>query len=839
MMLGNFSSYHAYAEEKTTEAEQKERSKSKTATNLDENYDSVVTLGIPSAEYKESIDVVIVADASTSSDVKAISAQASELIDSLSKMKNLEVKAAVVIFGGYTDENHNVILAETELGKLSDEDVLNNMKTIVTNPEYDNKSIYPNRSGSNLHAGVYTAKEKLDADTSVENQNKYMIILSDGGARMWYDTENKEPMSHTIVGSGSNPVWWNTNSDHNEMRYKNGELDFRDVWERAENGDPDKYSMNRTDYLAALEKIKNKEATYEDYPEIASTKVVNDLLSDYFTNCEAGTYYAAKELLAAAENYNVIMVTYPYASGSIGRYVESFKAWMSEKENVTRYEYNSSDDNSAEIFKDIHDRLVYLVDAGSEVVDEIGEGLSFKNDIDTFKLTVNNEEYDKKKLESEDNAYAFLDKEGNEAFVLRYFADGTTAHEKEYGECLVLEIKQAITYDDPVRLTYTVHLDEPETADGEYGFYDRDGSQEQSEIYTNKVATLFPVDTLGKEGASEDFPKPTVSYKITSVSGTKTWKDGDDQDGKRPESITVELYKGNEKVASTEVKPDDAGKWSYEFTNLRLLWNTDKKQFEDKSLFSVKEVLPDGTVYTSTVEGFDITNKYEPEVTEVTVTKEWDDEDNQDGIRPETVKVALKAAGETVKELTLSEENKWTEKVEGLPKFKAGKEIKYTVEETEVPEGYEASVEGFTVTNTHEPETVTVSVVKEWVGDEKVKSERPDKLHAIVYADGEAEYKADLNEKNDWKYDFIDLPKYKDGKEIVYTVDEEDVPEGYKKTVEQLDTYSFKITNKFEDENVPDTGDYANLTHWVTLLCVSLIGASVVAVDAVKKKKEE
>ena len=86
MMLGNFSSYHAYAKEKTTETEQKERSKSKTATNLDENYDSVVTLGIPSAEYKESIDVVIVADASTSSDVKAISAQASELIDSLSKI---------------------------------------------------------------------------------------------------------------------------------------------------------------------------------------------------------------------------------------------------------------------------------------------------------------------------------------------------------------------------------------------------------------------------------------------------------------------------------------------------------------------------------------------------------------------------------------------------------------------------------------------------------------------------------------------------------------------------------------------------------------------------------
>ncbi|MBQ9037004.1 MAG: hypothetical protein IJ115_06105, partial [Erysipelotrichaceae bacterium] len=118
------------AEESTTETtEVKEHSKSKTATNLDENYDSVVTLAIPSAEYKDSVDVAIVADASTSSDMTKISAQASELISELTKMKNLDVKASLVIFGGYTDDQHNVILYDSGLGSIKDQEFLDKLKS--------------------------------------------------------------------------------------------------------------------------------------------------------------------------------------------------------------------------------------------------------------------------------------------------------------------------------------------------------------------------------------------------------------------------------------------------------------------------------------------------------------------------------------------------------------------------------------------------------------------------------------------------------------------------------------------------------------------------------------
>lgn len=44
----------------------------------------------------------------------------------------------------------------------------------------------------------------------------------------------------------------------------------------------------------------------------------------------------------------------------------------------------------------------------------------------------------------------------------------------------------------------------------------------------------------------------------------------------------------------------------------------------------------------------------------------------------------------------------WKYCFSGLPKFKAGKEIKYTVTENTV-EGYTTEINGFNITNTHKP----------------------------------------------------------------------------------------------------------------------------------------
>ena len=62
--------------------------------------------------------------------------------------------------------------------------------------------------------------------------------------------------------------------------------------------------------------------------------------------------------------------------------------------------------------------------------------------------------------------------------------------------------------------------------------------------------------------------KNTHTPEKTEVSGTKTWDDADNQDGKRPVSITINLLANGTKVKSQTVTADEEGKWTYSFTGL-------------------------------------------------------------------------------------------------------------------------------------------------------------------------------------------------------------------------------------------------------------------------------
>lgn len=97
------------------------------------------------------------------------------------------------------------------------------------------------------------------------------------------------------------------------------------------------------------------------------------------------------------------------------------------------------------------------------------------------------------------------------------------------------------------------------------------------------------------------------------------------------------------------------------------------------------------------------------------VTKQWDDKNDQDGIRPQSITVKLVANGqETEETLTLSNGNNWTGTFNTLDKYKDGQEIAYTIEEVPV-EGYSSKVTGdvstgFTITNSHTPSNIEVTI---------------------------------------------------------------------------------------------------------------------------------
>ncbi|MGN0185394.1 MAG: Cna B-type domain-containing protein, partial [Aristaeellaceae bacterium] len=102
-----------------------------------------------------------------------------------------------------------------------------------------------------------------------------------------------------------------------------------------------------------------------------------------------------------------------------------------------------------------------------------------------------------------------------------------------------------------------------------------------------------------------------------------------------------------------------------------------------------------------------VTNRYTPSTTRVSVKKEWNDGNNQDGKRPNEVTVRLKANGEIVegKTLTLKASEGWTGSFTGLDvKDANGTPITYAVEEATVAD-YSSSVAknedgSFTITNT-------------------------------------------------------------------------------------------------------------------------------------------
>src|SRR5699024_10506895 len=106
--------------------------------------------------------------------------------------------------------------------------------------------------------------------------------------------------------------------------------------------------------------------------------------------------------------------------------------------------------------------------------------------------------------------------------------------------------------------------------------------------------------------------------------------------------------------------------------------------------------------------------------TTATVTKVWEDADNQDGNRPTEIQVQLLADGEPHgAQITLNAGMDWTYTWTGLDKNANGEAITYTVQEIDAPEGYEVSINNedasnLVITNSYEPETTEIAVSKFW-----------------------------------------------------------------------------------------------------------------------------
>ena len=189
-------------------------------------------------------------------------------------------------------------------------------------------------------------------------------------------------------------------------------------------------------------------------------------------------------------------------------------------------------------------------------------------------------------------------------------------------------------------------------------------------------------------------------------------------------------------------------------------------------------------------------------------TKTWDDANNQDGKRPDKIKVILNKTvdGQTTKvtEKEVTKDN-WNYEFNDLPKYENGKEITYSIDEEAVP-GYEKEVTGYNLKNSHTPEKVSVAGTKTWDDNNDQAGKRPGSIKVILNktVDGKTTKVAEkeVTAKDNWNYEFTNLPKYEGGKVIKYSIDEVDVP-GYEKSIK-----GYNLENKYipPKPKLPKTG---------------------------------
>lgn len=187
-----------------------------------------------------------------------------------------------------------------------------------------------------------------------------------------------------------------------------------------------------------------------------------------------------------------------------------------------------------------------------------------------------------------------------------------------------------------------------------------------------------------------------------NISGTKTWNNANNQDGKRPDKITVNLLADGKQVATKEVT--EADEWKYDFKDLA--------KFKDGNEIVYTVTENQVTDYNTEIKGFDLTNSYTPGKTSVSVTKKWEDANNQDGKRPNSIQVQLLADGKKQGDVVkLNAANNWTTTWNDLTQKANGQDILYTIEEVPVP-GYTTTVDdkdkgNILLTNTYTPKTPT------------------------------------------------------------------------------------------------------------------------------------
>ena len=460
----------------------------KTATALDENLETKVTLSFPGQREAEPADVVFVLDKSGASAQTDIFKQAKAFLEEINqkaKADGLNIKVGVVLF----NKMGNVQLPLTDVVAGYD-DILNAMNSSV-------------RSGTNMHAGLLAAKSILDADTAVKAENKHVILISDGATYLYckngdytkpYTRSFGDPTKQTNPVTGA-AYPYGSNKMGGIWEWQSREYNFNNAWKKFPDGSnfifsqamksPEKLGEYLAYYRGQYENSDKNWAQYDyEYTDAAANNgTTNPIPVDVNAPCNIDVAFWSTDdtfqsMVKAGYDMNVY---YKNAADFDGQVFLQYLV-----RNSNNGELNTD-------FDKLKAKLVDKIAAGSTVEDTIGANFDFVNDPAKISLTANDEKLSPEKIDA--TTYGFDKKsDGTYRFTLKYQAGEN--------EKLILTLNEAAAPSRPVVLEYSELLVNKPTEPGTHT------------LKVNESAVLHPIDGNGVAGEAYEFPVPTVDYTV-------------------------------------------------------------------------------------------------------------------------------------------------------------------------------------------------------------------------------------------------------------------------------------------------------------------------------------
>ena len=472
----------------------------KTATRLNAEDQTTVTLSIGAEQGKENVAVLFLLDKSTSQGMRD---EAAKMLDELKTKTNTNILYNVVIFSGDA--------TSTGWCNIQDDAALENTKENFVNKETS--------SGTNMVAGIQCAEEQMKS-LPEEYGMTYLVTLSDGISYVWNDENGikKTVYAAGLHHEGMVEVQPQNGADSWDIMYDYG-MSLSDIYggmnnfleelpRKMENSINAGYVQNYEGanpnnciqtYVYDEAKKQEVAATYACAPEFAvyySAMQYMDLASQ-FTRSYA---FAVPELTESGADNQKSWDNFPWGK-------ELMLFCQMQSSNCGQGAVSNTD--AKEIFEDIRDEVLYAIKSG-EVTDVIGRDFDLA-DVNSFVLTVGGTQI--QPVHVDGNTVKFGEAKDNVyPYEVEYFPAANGAEEK-----FIWKINVPVENSKLLQLSYDLKLVNKSEFEGTYT------------VPTNENATLEYVPTQGDNGTM-DFPVPTVSYTVEDPTITVTFKPGDHGD---------------------------------------------------------------------------------------------------------------------------------------------------------------------------------------------------------------------------------------------------------------------------------------------------------------------